>query len=61
MTYTTISREFNTELCELIEDSVEYIIGEYANNGEYISGETVYKMLECVAIAKQEQFKGNVI
>ena len=57
----TISREFNTELQELIEDSVEYIIKEYASNGELVSGETVYKLLECFAIAKQEQFKGNVI
>ena len=56
----TISQEFNTELRELIEDSVEYIIAEYAKNGELYSGETVYKILECLAIAKQAQFRGEV-
>ena len=56
----TISQEFNTELHELIEDSVEYIISEYAKNGELYSGETVYKILECLAIAKQAQFRGEV-
>ena len=56
----TISQEFNTELNELIEDSVEYIINEYAKNGELYSGETVYKMIECIALAKQAQFAGLV-
>ena len=56
----TISREFVTELNELIEDSVEYIIREYAQNGELISGETAYKCIEAFAIAKQAQMQGLV-
>lgn len=56
----TISQEFNKELCETIEDSIEYIIAEYAKNGELVSGETAYKLLECFAVAKQAQFRGEV-
>ena len=56
----TISREFNNELCEVIEDSIEYIIAEYAKNGEFVSGETAYKLLECFAQSKQAQFAGLV-
>ena len=56
----TISQEFSTELRELIEDSVEYICSEYAKNGELVSGETAYKMIECIALAKQAQFAGLV-
>ena len=55
----TISREFNNELCETIEDSIEYIISEYAKNGELYSGETAYKLLEAFAIAKQKEFNGD--
>ena len=56
----TISQEFSNELREIVEDSVEYIISEYAKNGELVSGETVYKMLECLSVAKQAQFRGEV-
>ena len=57
----TISREFNNELCETIEDSVAYIIEEFAKNGELVSGETAYKLLECFAVAKQAEFNGEVM
>ena len=57
----TISREFNNELCETIEDSVAYIIEEYAKNGEFVSGETAYKLLECFALAKQAEFNGELM
>ena len=56
----TISREFVTELNELIEDSVEYIIREYAQNGELISGETAYKCIAAFAEAKVAQMQGLV-
>ena len=57
----TISREFNKELCETVEDSVQYIIAEYAKNGEFVSGETAYKLLECFALAKQAEFNGELM
>ena len=57
----TISREFNKELCETVEDSVQYIIAEFAKNGELVSGETAYKLLECFALAKQAEFNGEVM
>ena len=54
----TISREFATELNETIEDAVEYIIREYATNGELVSGETAYKVVAAFAEAKVAQFQG---
>ena len=52
---TTISREAATELRELIEDTIEYFCDE-----EKISGETAWKMVECLAVAKQAQMQGLV-
>ena len=52
---TTISREAATELRELIEDTIEYFCDQ-----EMISGETAWKMVECLAIAKQAQMQGLV-
>ena len=52
---TTISREAATELRELIEDTIEYFCDQ-----EMISGETAYKMVECLAVAKQAQMQGLV-
>ena len=57
----TISREFNNELCETIEDTIAYVIQEFANNGEFVSGETAYKLLECFAVAKQAEFNGELM
>ena len=56
----TISREFATELNELIEDSVEYICREYASKGELVSGETAYKVVAAFAEAKVAQMQGLV-
>ena len=57
----TISNEMAQEFNNLLEDAVEYICSEYANSGELYSGETMYKLMECFAITKQEEFKGNLI
>ena len=56
----TISHEFNTELRLTVEDAVEYVISEAAKEGELVSGETAWKMLECLAQAKQAEFQGLV-
>ena len=56
----TISHEFTTEMREIIEDSVAYVIAEFASRGELVSGETAYKVLECLALAKQAEFMGLV-
>ena len=50
---TTISRKSASELRELIEDTIEYFCDE-----EKISGETAWKMVECLAIVKQAQMQG---
>lgn len=47
-----ITREQLTELTELIEDTVEY----YCDNRMF-SGETCWKILECLAVAKQHEFE----
>ena len=54
----TLSREFATELNELLEDSVEYIISEYASQGELVSGETAYKCIAAYAEAKLAEYQG---
>ena len=60
MTNITISPEFVSELRETIEDSVEYTIREFVSNGELISGETAWKVIEVLAIAKQAEFRGEI-
>jgi len=56
----TISQEFSTELRLTVEDAVEYVISEAAKGGELVSGETTWKVLECLAQAKQAEFQGLV-
>ena len=55
----TITENQNQFVTETIEDMVEYICQELADSGEIISGETVYKIIECFAIAKQAEFNGD--
>ena len=54
----TINRETITEFNEMLEDVVEYICTEYSN--ELISGETLWKAMECYAQVKQMEFSGLV-
>ena len=60
MSNVTISPEFVNELREVIEDSVEYTIREFVSNGELIHGETAWKVIEVLALAKQADFKGEI-
>ena len=57
----TVSPEFVTEVQELLEDSVEYLCRAEYEAGNIISGETVYKVIECLAIAKQAEMQGLVV
>ena len=59
MSNVTVSREFATELNECVEDVIEYTINEYANNGEFISGETAWKIISCYAEAKIAEMNGK--
>ena len=61
MSNITLSHEFVDELQMVVEDAIEYTIREFYKNGELVSGETAYKVLEALAIAKQAQFRGEVI
>ena len=56
----SVSYQTSAELRELIEDTVEYFADESAKGGEYISGETIWTMIECLALAKQAQLRGEV-
>ena len=56
-----VSYQASTELKESLEDLVQYFCEEQRKEGELISGETVYKMIEAVAVAKQAQFAGEVV
>ena len=55
MTIMQISREAHDELKEVIEDTVEY-----ACDKEMISGEVAWTIIECLAIAKLAQLRGEV-
>ena len=51
----TVTKNQAQELRELIEDTVEYFCDQ-----EMISGETAWTMVECLAVAKQAQIRGEV-
>ena len=55
-----VSYQFATEVKETIEDMVEYLVSESVSNGQLISGETVYKIIEAVAVAKQAEMGGEL-
>ena len=57
----TLSHEFVDELQMVVEDAIEYTIREFAKDGELISGESAWKVLEALAVAKQAQSRGEVI
>ena len=50
-----ISREQLNELTEVIEDTIEY-----ACDHHQLSGEMVWKVVECLAVAKQAEMAGLV-
>ena len=56
----TISHEFVDELQMVVEDAIEYTIAQFVKDGELVSGESAWKVLECLAVAKQAQFRGEV-
>ena len=60
MDSVTVQPEAVTILRELLEDSVaHWCEGEFMN-GTPVSGETAWKIIECLAVAKQAQFKGEI-
>ena len=61
MSNITLSHEFVNEIQMVVEDAIEFTIREFAKDGELISGESAWKVLEALAIAKQAQFRGEVI
>ena len=50
-----ISREQEQELRELLEDTIEYYCDE-----NMLSGQLVWTVAECLAVAKQAELKGLV-
>ena len=50
-----LSQQDADDLRELIEDTVQYYCSD-----RLVAGETVYKVVECLAVAKQAQFAGLV-
>ncbi len=60
MTNITINPELMIEVQELLEDAVEYLCREEQQQGRLISGETIYKIIECCAVAKQAEMQGLI-
>ena len=58
MTRITIQPEVLKEITGVIEDAVEYACTPDVTQGALISGETVWKIVECLAITKQAEFQG---
>ena len=50
-----ISRDQLDELTGVVEDTVEYYCDQ-----QQVSGELVWSVLECLAIAKQAELKGEL-
>jgi hypothetical protein len=50
-----ISREKAQELRELLEDTIEYFCDQ-----QQVSGELAWTITECLAVAKQAEFKGLI-
>ena len=50
-----LDREVLNELTEVIEDTIQY-----ACDHHQLSGEMVWKLVECLAIAKQAEFEGKL-
>ena len=59
-TNTIVSPEFVHELLTSVEDTIQYVLSEFMENGELYSGETSWKVLEVLAIAKQCEFRGEI-
>ena len=54
----TLNRETVKEFTELLEDAVEYICTQSYKEGELVSGQSLYKVMECFAEAKQAEMSG---
>lgn len=50
-----LNREVLNELTEVIEDTIEYACDRHK-----LSGEMVWKVVECLAIAKQYEFEDKL-
>ena len=50
-----ISRELLQEITEVIEDTIEYACDQHC-----VSGEKVWAIVECLAIAKQAELQGEL-
>ena len=50
-----ISKEQRTELIEIIEDTIEYFCDK-----EQASGELAWTVLECLAVAKLAELRGEL-
>ena len=55
-----LSQENAEMIRESVEDTVGYICTEAMNSGDPISGEAVWTIIECLAIAKQAEMRGEV-
>ena len=51
-----ISHEDLTELTEIVEDTIEYFCDK-----QLVSGELVWTIILCLATAKLEELKGDIV
>ena len=53
-----VSFQASTELRETLEDMVEYWCEQQRREGELISGETAWKMINAISATKEAEFSG---
>ena len=56
-----ITREDLSDFNALLEDTVEYFCQQMAEEGRLVSGQTVYALMECFAVAKSAEFEGLLL
>ena len=59
-TTVVLDREIANEIREMVEDVVEDVCRRAGKRGTLVSGETAWKVVNAVALAKEAQFAGLV-
>ena len=55
----SIPPQVSSEITNTIEDTVAYLAQSFAEDGEFISGETIYKIISAFATTKEAEFNGQ--
>lgn len=54
----TLHPEANKEIIETLDDTVEYLCHHLSKEGHLVSGETLWKIINCYSETKLAEFEG---